>query len=801
MEKRLLSVFLLFICFTSANAQKILSGVVTDSTGRVLEDVAVTVSEIKNNKFTFNSYTDTSGHYSIKINVNVPFDLILDKYGYKTTIIPYDSTLRSYEKLVIKSLSYNLPVFKVVGRRYSIEPIKGGFNYRITDATVIKNSSSLELLNYTPFVQVSNDEVIKMTGKKNVVIFVNGRQVKMSPSTAITFLKNLPAGNVKSFNVILSPGPTYGVDAESGVIDVIVDYSGVRGVQGSVSINDTQTHFNKQTASFMMLYMHDKFSMQCNAAVLNLKDYEKSDGIIIYSKEDRYTKSNNSPFGRRRIYDFDVISEYKINKEQVLGAEIDIYAYTGKPGTRSNLEYGISSSNMVDSLYSISSRRRYTDAYFNADVYYKADFKKKLKLSSDLIFTGSSYKNKQHNVYDKVISSGAINMWDYENNMPQNSSIVSYKMDLETKLRRKSTLDIGIHAILSSTDYKNNYSGSIKIPSYITSLDNKFNYTDISFSPYLIYEYKLTDNCSTGIGCTLDYRELRGKNPDDNIKVFHSFFWRILPNAYINLQKGKMQLSYNMSAKSYYLQFNYYTPFRIYSSPTQYSIGNPKLLPAYILQQFVSIRYGGWDIMLTQTYSHNVPSYYSTVEDSQIVASHAFNYKTRNQFGFTAGYSDKIFKWWYLNGTASLNYTYYRHNSDAIKIHSSGWSLVTMLDNMFTVSESRRVFLHGSLTYFSNEQVELSHNDGMMQINLSVKKNFKNSSLSMGSYLSWTETNGHLHRRSENIYESDLLYRKNKTLGEYKGFMITYTWNFGNKNLSGNLNERSNDIIQRIKSE
>ena len=96
------------------------------------------------------------------------------------------------------------------------------FVYDVSNSPVAKGSTTFDILKQTPLLSTTDDKTLKIAGKNNALIFINGRKTNMDADSLNQFLKNTPAENIQKIEVITVPGSEYQVESSDGIINIIL---------------------------------------------------------------------------------------------------------------------------------------------------------------------------------------------------------------------------------------------------------------------------------------------------------------------------------------------------------------------------------------------------------------------------------------------------------------------------------------------------------------------------------------------------------------------------------------------------
>ena len=166
------------------------------------------------------------------------------------------------------------------------------FVYDVAASPVAKGNTAFNILKQTPLVSSTDDKTLKIIGKNNAVIFINGRKTNMDAESLTQFLKNTPAENIQKIEVITLPGSEYQVESSDGIINIVLKKKMTDGLNGNLRMGNSQSYYNSSYAGLSINYRKDKLGISSN---INTSQNIQEQYYILRNGNDR---SSNQSEGR-----------------------------------------------------------------------------------------------------------------------------------------------------------------------------------------------------------------------------------------------------------------------------------------------------------------------------------------------------------------------------------------------------------------------------------------------------------------------------------------------------------------------
>lgn len=165
----------------------------------------------------FNQMLPKAGKYLIKI----------EYVGAKPALLPFEvngtKPVADLGDIALDFSGMELDGVTVTARKPLIQSDGAKLTYDAEQDPKQKTSTMLELLRGVPMVTVDGDDNIKVNGKSDYKIYVNGRPDPMLSKNAKDVLKAMPASAIKKIEVITDPGAKFDAEGSGAILNFITE--------------------------------------------------------------------------------------------------------------------------------------------------------------------------------------------------------------------------------------------------------------------------------------------------------------------------------------------------------------------------------------------------------------------------------------------------------------------------------------------------------------------------------------------------------------------------------------------------
>ena len=108
------------------------------------------------------------------------------------------------------------------------------------------STNAYEILEKTPGLFVDQDGNIYLSSTTPAIVYINGREQKMSASDIATMLKNLPPNSIASIEIMRTPSAKYDASGSGGIVNVVLKKGVKIGLTGSINGGGNQGKYGNR---------------------------------------------------------------------------------------------------------------------------------------------------------------------------------------------------------------------------------------------------------------------------------------------------------------------------------------------------------------------------------------------------------------------------------------------------------------------------------------------------------------------------------------------------------------------------
>jgi outer membrane receptor protein involved in Fe transport len=699
------------------------------------------------------------------------------------------------EPVQLSRLSGVLKEVVVTSQRPMIEQSDDKIVFNVGDDPTAKSETAIEILRRTPFVTVDGEDNIKVNGKSNFKVLLNGRETSMFARNIKDALRGFPGALISKIEVITQPSAKYDAEGVGGVINIITKKR-VAGYNGTLSsFNRTSDKLSNYSINGNAKLGKFGLSVFLNAGYSDpVAQYNVNTTIPTipnaYSQRtlegDQYTSSNWS-FGNAEL-------SWELDTLNTISLYTNIDSWSNKTVSDQTITTDFVSDPSTVSLYHLDNKSNNPGVNVGSD--YIKHFRKNKEREFSLRFLGEFGKN------DSKLNS-------YQDNPGADRYLINdsyakndqYTIQADNSIPlKKGKIEGGVKAILrrANSDFQS-------LEKYDEGSDYKVNPSNTDYFKYMqnvvsfysMYSLRLKKS-SFRIGVRVEYTDVNGDFISSNTKVKHNYT-NLLPN--IQFTNRVSQITTLVFGYTKRLQRPYIwdlNPFVNNNDSLNISYGNPNLGPQTIHALSAQVRFSKGNtfagINLEGSYSNNKILQYSSFDtQTGVTSTTSLNIGEEFQSSLNLDFNTKITEKWSLFVNGSLRYSTVTNNTNRSQ-SNSGFGCNFNLFTSYKFSEKFTISSYLGLwkdpqTIQTTYPFNTWHN---VAANYKIFKNKVNISLRAVNYFEKTHD-------YKTVTKDQNFYNTNINTQIRRGAVLALTWNFGKltENVSKKKGVSNDDILTK----
>ncbi|UOE47588.1 TonB-dependent receptor [Mucilaginibacter sp. SMC90] len=453
------SVFLILVSFifitalhaqTAPGAKGKITGKVTDATTKQPVDYA-TVSVFKQGAASpFNGIsTDPKGNFSIN---NIPageYKITAEFLGYQKAVIEHvvvKDGVVALGEIKLAPIANELKGVTITAKVPTVENRIDKMVYNPQNDLSAQGGVAIDVLKKVPQITVDIDGNVELQGNANIRFLINGKPSSIFGASLADALASIPASQIKSIEVITSPGAKYDAAGTGGIVNIILKDSKVEGVNGSFNLS---AGTRRENGSFNLNARKGNFGVnaffsgnaQINTDAPNTRNRVSTDGSG--NQTTLFQKGSNN--FRRNGYESGINFNWDISKHDNLTAGVGFNHFGNHGNGVTNENSGVVSATgafMSDTADIRNSSSRFNGRSTDVSVGYKKTFEKEGQ-ELDILYTESFGNNSFASAQQTDYLNGVKPSTGLTNANPGKDRETNISIDYTHPVSKKVTIETG----------------------------------------------------------------------------------------------------------------------------------------------------------------------------------------------------------------------------------------------------------------------------------------------------------------------------------------------------------------------
>lgn len=593
MKKFLLSIAATFITlagFAQNNGRII--GVVMDAKSNQPVEFATIALTDSEGKTVNGTIADAKGKFEIEKIANGTYTVTISFIGYQT-ITKTDQTLDGRKPEInlgvikIEEEATQLGEVVVAAQKDLVEERVDRTIYNAENDATTRGGDASDVLKRVPMLSVDLDGNVSMRGSSNIMVLINNKPSTIMANSVADALKQIPADQIKTVEVITSPSAKYDAEGSAGIINIITKKNTLEGLTLNV---DAGAGLRGSNLGLNGNYRRGKMGFSLGGfgrASYNIRGAFENNQLNTVTEDNTTKQTLSLQAGENRnqglFGNYNLGWDYDINKKNSLAASV-------RYGMRNNINYqdNLTSRIFTNDVLVSSSLRDVTTKDLSGSVdmnlSYNHYFDKPQREFSVLALYSRNDRNNDftNTVYDVTNEEVLNRLKNLNDGLNEEFTL---QVDYQTPIKDNQIFETGVKEIRRKvlSDFQfftaQGEDGEFE-PNNNPILSNQLNYNQDVLSGYLSYTYSAKSGYSFKAGTRYEYTIINAfTRTEADIDIPE--YGVIVPsfNASKKLKKGTVKASYNRRIQRPSIQF--LNPNVQNSNPLSETIGNPSLDPEF----------------------------------------------------------------------------------------------------------------------------------------------------------------------------------------------------------------------------
>ncbi len=217
---------------------KIIGFVVDSSVTKAVEFANIALYNKTTGKAIDGTVADEKGKFVLNKVVEGEYQLLISFIGFKNKTIDNIKLTKGQElELGVIKLTPNVQTLNevvVTGQAALIEEKVDRLVYNADKDIAAKGGDATDVLRKVPLLTVDLDGNVSLRGSSNIRVLINNKPSTIIASSISDALKQIPADQIKTVEVITSPSAKYDAEGSGGIINIITKKNNLQGMNLNV---------------------------------------------------------------------------------------------------------------------------------------------------------------------------------------------------------------------------------------------------------------------------------------------------------------------------------------------------------------------------------------------------------------------------------------------------------------------------------------------------------------------------------------------------------------------------------------
>ncbi len=575
----------------SPDANVRISGVIIDSvTNAPVEFATIALMDPSTGSPVDGALADDKGQFEINKVAPGTYNLTISFIGFQTKVMPLTVEDRNIDlgTILISPVAQVLAEVTVEGQRAIIEERVDRTIYNAENDATARGGDATDVLKRVPMLSVDMDGNVSLRGNSNITVLINNKPSTIVASNIADALKQIPADEIKTVEVITSPSAKYDAEGSAGIINIVTKKSNLRGltlgINSGVGLRGSNLGLNGNLRTGKMGFSLGGWGRANYNSGGNFQNEQLSldpiSGNILSRNVQQSSTKNSGLFGS-----YNLGWDYEIDEHNSLAASVR-FGLRNNANVQDGLlnrQFDAGGALLGSSLRNADSRNE----SHNIDVslnYTRLYNKPQRELSFQGLF---SRNNQNSNFQNFILDESDLSVDQRIKNLNDSyNQEITVQADYQSPIGTNQMVEFGGKDIFRKafsdyTYFRADGSDAEYVIDPSPRLNNNLNYDQNVMAAYLSYTLTTKAGYSLKAGSRYEHTQINAySRTEENIEI--PSYGVIVPSINVSkkLSGGNMiKAAYNRRIQRPSIRF--LNPNIQASNPLNVTVGNPRLDPEY----------------------------------------------------------------------------------------------------------------------------------------------------------------------------------------------------------------------------
>ncbi|MDQ2655893.1 MAG: TonB-dependent receptor [Bacteroidota bacterium] len=575
--------------FAQGNAK--ISGNVFDSlTQKPVEFANVALARPGSSTPIDGTICDENGEFTLSKVAEGKYQLLISFIGFETRVVDISVSERNVDvgRIIIAPTPQVLEAVTVEGQRALIEERVDRLVYNAENDIASRGGDATDVLKKVPMLSVDLDGNVSLRGNQNILVLINNKPSSIVASSVSDALKQIPADEIKSVEVITSPSAKYDAEGSAGIINIITKKNTLHGltlnINSGIGLRGSNLGLNGNFRTGKMGFSLGGFGRSFYNTTGSFENEQltrafNDDGTV----DETLNVQSASTRNRGLFGNYNIGWDYDIDKKNTLAASVRF-------GVRNNNTFQddltthryFNDALMSSTLAGNENKGGFNnvDASFNYTHYYD-------KPQREFSFQSMYSRNTGTSLFENFVlnpdDESLLNR--FRNDNDSYNEEVTFQADYMTPIGSTQILEFGGKNIMRKvfsdfTSFQAIADGPYQ-PSTTAGFNNNLNYDQDIVAGYFAYTLSLKNGYSFKAGARYEHTVISAyTKTEDDIEI--PSYGIVVPSVNVSKRlknNNTLKASYNRRIQR--PSIRYLNPNIQRDNNLDVTVGNPELAPEY----------------------------------------------------------------------------------------------------------------------------------------------------------------------------------------------------------------------------